>query len=296
MVDDHDAPREPPANGPFASGDARGPDLWVWFARIGAQTALLTALLFYFGWIRSKATYDYFGVDTSLLEFSTSDFVLRSVNSIFQPLLIIGVGTLAVTLAQDEFSDPAFSKSHPRLVRTAARIPLVVGLALVAAAYAGWVVGLSWHWLPFALPIGFALLRFAVARPVSAGMTTDDLSVRGGKLRTVLTALALASAFWAVSAFATHTGETRAKGLVQDLQSSPSVLVYSNAPLALSGPGVRQEKLDPSASYRWRYDGLRLLVRSGKRYFLLPRGWKRGQSSVYVLAETSGLRFELRTS
>lgn len=44
-----------------------------------SQTAVLTALVFYFGWVSTRASFRYFHVDTSLLEFSLVDYMVRGV-------------------------------------------------------------------------------------------------------------------------------------------------------------------------------------------------------------------------
>jgi len=67
---------------------------------VASQTALLTAVLFYFGWARTSTTFAYFGVDVSLLGFSTSDYLLRSVNSAFRPLLFVGLAGVVGTAIQ----------------------------------------------------------------------------------------------------------------------------------------------------------------------------------------------------
>src|SRR5215471_6472571 len=63
-----------------------------------AQTVVLTAVLFYFGWARARASYAYFGVDVSVLNFSVSDYVLRSVNSVFPILMAIGFVALGAVI------------------------------------------------------------------------------------------------------------------------------------------------------------------------------------------------------
>ena len=58
---------------------------------IVAPTTVLTALLFYFGWIRTNALFQYFGVDATVLGFTTQDYLLRSTEALYVPL-----GTLLV--------------------------------------------------------------------------------------------------------------------------------------------------------------------------------------------------------
>jgi hypothetical protein len=63
---------------------------------VTSQTALVIGLLYYFGWVRTQATFAYFGVDTSLIGYGTSDYVLRSVEAAFQPFIWTALITLAL--------------------------------------------------------------------------------------------------------------------------------------------------------------------------------------------------------
>ena len=55
---------------------------------IAAQTGLLTALLYYFGWTRTRSTSSQLGLDPSLFGYSTQEYVLRSVDSMLVPLTV----------------------------------------------------------------------------------------------------------------------------------------------------------------------------------------------------------------
>src|SRR5512132_3026246 len=64
---------------------------------IVAPTTLLTALLFYFGWIRTNALFQYFGVDATTLGFTTQYYLLRSSEALYVPLgtlLVVGLAAL----------------------------------------------------------------------------------------------------------------------------------------------------------------------------------------------------------
>ena len=68
----------------FLAADAR--KLLGLIAGIVAPATLLTALAYYFGWRRERAFAGYFGIDPSVLGFSTSDYILRSVDALFVPV------------------------------------------------------------------------------------------------------------------------------------------------------------------------------------------------------------------
>jgi hypothetical protein len=74
-----------------------------------APVTFITALLYYFAWIRESAVFGYFGVDQAVLGFSNTDYLLRSAGVAFKPLaalivlvaLILGAYAFASKLLTD---------------------------------------------------------------------------------------------------------------------------------------------------------------------------------------------------
>src|SRR3954467_6043174 len=56
-----------------------------------APATFVTALLFYFGYVSSRAKYAYFGIDVDTIGLSTRDFVMRSPQALLVPLLLLTV-------------------------------------------------------------------------------------------------------------------------------------------------------------------------------------------------------------
>lgn len=54
---------------------------------VTSQVVLITAVFYYFGWVRTYSFFSYFGVDSRLLNYSTADYVLRSINVAFLPFI-----------------------------------------------------------------------------------------------------------------------------------------------------------------------------------------------------------------
>jgi hypothetical protein len=83
-----------------ADGDSLGKII----GALTSQTALLVGVLYYFGWTRTHAMFDYFGVDTSLIGYGIPDYVLHSVDAAFPPfictaliaLIVLGIHRLAI--------------------------------------------------------------------------------------------------------------------------------------------------------------------------------------------------------
>src|SRR5215471_16050550 len=59
-----------------------------------APTTLLTALLYYFGWSHAYWFCNYFGVNSTVLGFTTTDYLMRSVDALFVPMTVAASGAL----------------------------------------------------------------------------------------------------------------------------------------------------------------------------------------------------------
>ncbi|HET9901982.1 MAG TPA: hypothetical protein VFR46_13110, partial [Actinomycetes bacterium] len=68
-------------------------DVFSALGALGAVITLVTAVLFYFGWRRSDVQAGAMSIDVSLFGFSSQDYVLRSISSLYLPLLVVfGLG------------------------------------------------------------------------------------------------------------------------------------------------------------------------------------------------------------
>jgi hypothetical protein len=71
------------------------------------------------------------------------------------------------------------------------------------------------------------------------------------------------------------------------------VTVYSPKSLEIHVPGIVETKLrNPESAYQYRYDGLRLVQRSGDRYLLMSEHWDPRTSRIIVLRESDTIRME----
>jgi hypothetical protein len=274
---------------------------------IVAPTTLLTSLLFYFGWSHAYYFYDYFGVNSTLLDLSTRDYVQKAVDGLFVPLLVLaGAGLLALW---------AYSLLRARLAlgpqRHARR--LVAGLAAV-----GLVLATGGFWsvfaattlrrylygtaAPLSLAVGVLLLvsAFHLWRSLATGRRTPGPGPgRGPTLGTVAEWAAVfvlvgLSLFWAANNYSVAVGRQRARQMVLQLPREPGVVLISERRLNLAAPGVRELRCkDPQAGYRFRYDGLKLLPQSGDQYLLLPETWSRSSGVAILIPRNDSLRLEL---
>jgi hypothetical protein len=148
------------------------------------------------------------------------------------------------------------------------------------------------------LGVGVGLIAYAMSmqRPLSAGSDDDQEQSPlwlPSATATVVVLILVVSLFAAVGDWADTMGTERARQLGRRIGALPSVVVYSAQRLQLDASGVRVETVggDDSA-YRFRYTGVKLLIRSGGKYFLIPASWTRSDGVVIPLPERDDLRFE----
>jgi hypothetical protein len=253
-------------------------------AGLAGQAAILTAVLVYFGWVRAYATYHYFGVDLSALDFSVSDYVLRSVNVAFPMVVVIAL--FGVCAAYGHQLVRPHLEDDPNWVRLVVNRSARTGACLAAAGLILALVLALIGQLAFLglvlLVIGAALGMYAMVissrySPPKANATTPSYIIASGALVLLLFA-------WTVTTYANYEGIQKAEQVQSGLPAAAEVTVYSSTNLSLSGPGVTMSTVQaPDTEFRFRYDGLRFLVGSGGNDFLLPERWRPGDGLVIVL-------------
>jgi hypothetical protein len=101
------------------------------------------------------------------------------------------------------------------------------------------------------------------------------------------------SVFWNTERLARVVGEGYADQIATNPRQLLAVTVYSPKSLELDVPGVVETKLGTAESaYRYRYDGLRLVQRSGDRYLLMSERWDPRSSRIIVLRDSDVIRLE----
>jgi hypothetical protein len=270
-----------------------------------APTTIITALAFFFGWTLTNSRASYFGIDASALGLSTQDYVLRSTDALFVPLGTVLVLALLVLSLHAVVSRALLDPAQRHALRVAARGSVAAGAVLFVVGVAAVFEPLSFspHYLfPPASPgIGIALLAYGLhvlgrvraAEPARTGVVTAALPLNRPLTLTLVWLLVLLSAFWTASEYADALGRGRAAQLVDDLDQRPRVAVFAPRRLQIVADGVTERLLGGrDSAYRYRYVGLRLLTRSGGKYFLLPEEWSRATGAAIVLPDSPSLRFE----
>jgi hypothetical protein len=112
----------------------------------------------------------------------------------------------------------------------------------------------------------------------------------------LVVSLVVLSGFWTASKYADALGRGRAENLARSLSTRPRVIVYAKQRLQLDQRlGVTETRLDRrDSAYAFKYKGLRLLVRSGGKYFLVPDRWTKHDGVAIVMPDTNEFRVEFR--
>ena len=291
------------------SGQAARPDLASALQQIErlatllSPIALATALLYYFGWVRSVVQARALGYDAALSTFSTEDYLLKSVNILFIPL--IGLLIVAAALVALDRAVVRAARRRPRLRAVLLRmatlfsvlwigLPPVVLLVTVARR----TIGVSAA-LPLALTVsmlgilyGDSLRRRLAAdtEPAPGPDRTKPPIGLGRPARIVVLALLVLAVFWDVERLARVLGMGYASELVAHPGQLTSVTVFSSKSLTVADQCVSETPLNPGGMYGFRYDGLRLIDVSDQKIYLISIC--AGRSRVVTLEEGENLRME----
>jgi hypothetical protein len=264
-------------------------------SRVLIPAGLLTAVLYYFGYVREQALFSHFGIDLSIVGFSTTDYLVRSTSTVFFPLatvLVLGVAAVAV--------HHLFVYLLPRLDDRWRRVVWIILGAMAFVLLVAGVVGLQRRanpaigplFAPVALASGALLLEYTAEMVQTRETMPDQLATVLASTQTVrrglLVALALVAVFWTTTTVAQQRGIAAANAIEISLPIQPQAIVYSRARLQITGPGVTLSRLDASdAAFAYRYSGLRTLIHANGRWYLLPAGWTRDNGATVIVLPDS---------
>lgn len=257
---------------------------WVSLAAgIVAPVTLITALLFYFGYVSARSQYEYFGIDVDTIGLSTQDYVMRSPQPLLVPLLVLSLLAVAALLL------------HKRVQPLADLVPVrrarLVAIALLALG----LLGL------FLYPVLGGLGYYAIVVPVMIGLAAavlaylSYLTARLQELRPpvaligLLAVVSLTCAFWATATTAQYSGRGLAKAAARQLNRFPVVILDTKERLHLRSAGVEETALQPrpGQTFNFRYRGLRVLIVGENRLFLVPQQWHASDTTLVVTLDDS---------
>jgi hypothetical protein len=274
-----------------------------------SQTVVMTGLLYYFGWVRTQADFGYFGVDPSLLGYTTSDYLIRSVDSSF-PLLtglalvafaLLSLHQLVLAHAVSAPVDTPAGKILSVCVSTAPGLSFVLAagvlLRLVFPYQIVWPRGLA---LPLMLVSAVGVLGYSghlrsLRRDALGKKQKEHPSSAETRIRAILlVALGMLGVLWWITLYAAQDGEQIAVDGVANLRDEPEIFIYSSDRISIAGPGITVDPIrETESKYRYRYSGLRLLVQAGGKYILVPVGWQKGRDSVFLVPVDDTVRLDI---
>lgn len=265
------------------------------FSSILAPTTVLTALLFYFGTQHANAFCGWFGVHYSVLGLSVSDYLIRAGDGMTVPITVVAAVGLGVLWAHRLLEARLSPRAWRTLLRRAVPVLSVAGVALVGLGLTGLVVPALLYRFPglpgLCLAVGF--LCFPLADRVHQARTGRNRSATGAVVQWTFTfVLVTVGAFWAVTDYSAAVGELRAYEYEVALPKTPDTVVFSEKDLGVRARGVVMSPCAPDAQYRFRYDGLVLVLQSGGTSLLLPREWNRADGTAVLLPGSAGTRLE----
>jgi hypothetical protein len=247
--------------------------------------ALLTGLMFYFGWVRTREYWRFFGVEASVLELSVQDYLLRGIDAVHLPLVLIIASWAALTWASRAswtFTPlERFRWSIGWVAGLVGTLLVLIGAVLAARDGAVWSRATSYM---LAAGIVAIILGGILRRHIHNGGAGNSRKVGTLPPITVVAAamLVMLTLFWVFADYAGTVGRRQAERRAQGLENYPQVVLYSNQDLSIDAPGVRVERRPSDRAYPFRYAGLALLLSANDQYILIPKSWRPGSPSFIV--------------
>lgn len=270
---------------------------------IVAPTTLLTALLYYFGWSHAYWFLNYFGVNSTALGFTSTDYLMRSVDALFVPMTVAATAGLVAVWGHTVLRARLAAGSRPRVLRVLMPVMALAGAVLVIGGFCSVFVTtvLSQHLVAAPLSLGFGVLLLVYTAHLQRFLTAQKQKPAYNNGRgwaavvefSVVFVFVGLSPFWAATDYSAAVGRSRASNFVAGLTTYPNVVVYSERSLSLYAPGVHEVRChDPQAAYRFRYTGLKLMLQSGDQYLFVPAEWTPAKGVAILIPRISSLRLE----
>ncbi|WP_433623643.1 hypothetical protein [Nocardia sp. CA-120079] len=256
-------------------------------AQFVAPATLLAGLLYYWGYFHARGFCAYLGVDSTSLGLTTTDYVMRSADGLFVPVATIAAVALALIWGRVALPERIMSGHRPGWLLIATTI--VASLSLLNGLSEFWVetplnrrLGVG----PICVIVGILLLWAVVRtrrRQLAAAAGTSAPTTKLGEWGLVLLLIA-GSFFWGATAYSMAVGKSRAVRFEHTLPTAAGLTLYTEKALELNIQDItRTACADPGAAYRYRYDGLVLVMTTNENFVILPRTWSYKKGTAIVL-------------
>lgn len=266
------------------------------FGSLLAPTTVLTGLLFLFGTRHATFFCERFGVHHSVLGLTASDYLIRSADGMFVPLTVLAAAGLAALWGYRLLRAALAPRTWRTLAKRAVPALVALGVVLLLLGLSGLVVPDLLYALP-GLPgvcVALGVVLFPVAERLHASLSGKTAAGVVPVIQWTFTfVLASIGLFWAVNDYSAAVGEARGYEYETRLSTMPETVVFSTKDIGVRGPGVTATACTAADSaYRFRYDGLVLVLQSGGQSLLLPKEWNSRDGVALVLPRSSDVRLE----
>jgi heme/copper-type cytochrome/quinol oxidase subunit 2 len=278
-------------------------------ASVVAPITIISALLFYFGYVSSRAQYAYFGIDVDTIGLSTQDYVMRSPQPLLVPLLVLVMIAVAL-VALHLWVTAWLGRARPERARIVTHRALYIGLVILAAGITLIIlypVLADWPYYNLVTPIIVAVGAGVVAyswrlvsrlppQPDALPSPAGSPALRRMGL-VLLCVLVAATLFWSTATIAQWSGRGLARQDARHLDDLPRVILDTKERLYISDPFIKETALPASEgqTFHYRYRNLRLLIQGKDRMFLVPDAWSASDSTLVVpLDDSVRVRFQFQ--
>ncbi|MEV0711599.1 hypothetical protein [Nocardia aurea] len=273
-----------------------------------SEATLTVAVLYYVGMVYSRTWYRYFGIDARMLDFGVSDYVVKSLDGAFFPVVLVLLVAAAVSgLRQVPLMVVVRTRRPRRVLRVWVESVTVAGGLLCGAVAVGIVQRERLPtWMSLGLPLTLITGVAAIWYGLDLRVTHHRLLRRGHRtrrppdqpifLKISLLGLAFLAGFWAIGYYASVQGSVNARNEEsRGFAHRPAVVVFSVDRLAIAGGKSRIDPITtPDTKYRFQYSGLLMLARANDRYFLIPFDWNKERGDrIFVLTSSDNIRIDL---
>lgn len=278
-------------------------------ASVVAPITIISALLFYFGYVSSRAQYAYFGIDVDTIGLSTQDYVMRSPQPLLVPLLVLVMIAVAL-VALHLWVTAWLGRARPERARIVTHRALYIGLVILAAGITLIIlypVLADWPYYNLVTPIIVAVGAGVVAyswrlvsrlppQPDALPSPAGSPALRRMGL-VLLCVLVAATLFWSTATIAQWSGRGLARQDARHLDDLPRVILDTKERLYITDPFIKETALPASEgqTFRYRYRNLRLLIQGKDRMFFVPDAWSASDSTLVVpLDDSVRVRFQFQ--
>jgi hypothetical protein len=281
--------------------DEQGGGVLRWIASwagVIAPVSLLSAVLFYFGYVSARSQYEYFGIDVDTVGLGSQDYVMRSPQPLLVPLIVLTLSGAGLLVMHAAIRERVIGAAADRRTTLAIRVCRLIGQVLLCAGVLlllGYPLVDQWPYYalvtPLLLAAGGGLVAYTgyLHRLQARTDTTAPVALARRAAVVLIYVLIAASVFWATATVAQWSGRGLAQNQARNLDDLPRVILDTTERLHLRDPVVQETVLEAGEgqTFRYRYRRLRLLIVGRDRIFLVPEVWSASNSTLVVPLDCS---------